>query len=263
MMTGSLSSVDKAKLTAAMRSVEYIEDGMCVGLGTGSTSSWMIRCLGLKARRENLNLTCVPTSNSTEKLARQVGLKTIDVDKVKEMDVTIDGADQVDGEFTLVKGGGGALLREKIIASSSSLMIVIADSGKRVETLGAYPLPVEVAPFGLPITKSQIDDVLGSLNYISRNIGLRMNGSKPFATDGGNHILDLNLARIGNAGVLSSHLNMVPGVVENGLFVNMCDIGIFADDKGTVETRNVKEGDTRTDDADMHAFDALVAELGI
>ena len=261
-MTGSFPSADKAKLTSAMRSMEYIEDGMCVGLGTGSTSQWMIRCLGLKAQRENLDLTCISTSNSTEKLARQVGLKTIDVDEVERIDVVIDGADEVDGVSNLVKGGGGALLREKIIASSALLMIVIADSGKRVETLGAYPLPVEVTPFGLRITKSQIDDMLCSLNYISCNVTLRMNGRKPFTTDGGNHILDLNLSRIGDADILSSRLNMIPGVVENGLFINICNIAIFADENGAVETRNVKDGCTKLDDTDMHAIDVLLAELG-
>lgn len=140
-MTGELSPIDKAKFVAAKRSVDYIEDGMRVGLGTGSTAAWMVRCLGELVREDGLKIRGIPTSTRTAELAREVGIEVISLDEARWIDVTIDGADEFDGNLNLIKGGGGALLQEKIVATASDQMIVIADVGKEVEKLGAFPCP--------------------------------------------------------------------------------------------------------------------------
>ena len=182
-MTGELSPIDKAKFVAAKRSAEYVEDGMRVGLGTGSTAAWMVRCLGELVRQDGLKIKGVPTSARTAQLAREVGIEVISLDEAKWLDITIDGADEFDGELNLIKGGGGALLQEKIVATASDQMIVIADIGKEVETLGAFPLPVEVIPFGWQTTKSLVEEFLISMDVLGRDATLRMNGTQPFVTD--------------------------------------------------------------------------------
>ncbi|HEY9022467.1 MAG TPA: ribose-5-phosphate isomerase RpiA, partial [Paracoccaceae bacterium] len=217
-MPGELSPIDKAKFVAAKRAVDYVEDGMRVGLGTGSTAAWMVRCLGELVREDGLKIKGVPTSTRTAALAREVGIEVISLDEAKWLDLTIDGADEFDGELNLIKGGGGALLQEKIVATASDQMIVIADVGKEVETLGAFPLPIEVIPFGWQTTRALVEEMLISMDVLGRDVTLRMNGDRPFITDEGNHILDLHLNRIGNARQLAMVLNQVPGVVENGLF---------------------------------------------
>jgi len=147
-MTSDLSPIDKAKFVAAKRATDYVESGMKVGLGTGSTAAWLVRCLGEMVRDEGLQIQGVPTSTRTAQLARDVGIEIITLDEAKWLDLTIDGADEYDGNLNLIKGGGGALLQEKIVATASDQMVVIADISKKVETLGAFPLPVEVIPFG-------------------------------------------------------------------------------------------------------------------
>ena len=139
-MTGELSPIDKAKFVAAKRAAQFVEDGMRVGLGTGSTAAWLVRCLGEMVRDDGLRIKGVPTSTRTAQLAREVGIEVISLDEAKWLDLTIDGADEFDGELNLIKGGGGALLQEKIVATASDQMVVIADIGKEVETLGAFPL---------------------------------------------------------------------------------------------------------------------------
>ncbi|MDP5349891.1 MAG: ribose-5-phosphate isomerase RpiA, partial [Paracoccaceae bacterium] len=221
-MPGELSPIDKAKFVAAKRAVDYVEDGMRVGLGTGSTAAWMVRCLGELVRDDGLKIKGVPTSTRTAALARDVGIEVISLDEAKWLDLTIDGADEFDGDLNLIKGGGGALLQEKIVATASDQMIVIADVGKEVETLGAFPLPIEVIPFGWQTTRALVEEMLISMDVLGRDVTLRMNGDRPFITDEGNHILDLHLNRIGNARQLAMVLNQVPGVVENGLFIDIC-----------------------------------------
>ena len=147
-MAGELSPIDTAKFVAAKRAVEFVEDGMKVGLGTGSTAAWMVRCLGELVREEGLKVVGVPTSTRTAELASKVGVKTVSLDEAKWLDLTIDGADEFDPDLNLIKGGGGALLQEKIVATASDRMVVISDTTKKVEHLGAFPLPVEVIPFG-------------------------------------------------------------------------------------------------------------------
>ena len=261
-MSGDLSPIDKAKFVAAKRSVDYVEDGMRVGLGTGSTAAWMVRCLGELVRDEGLKIKGVPTSTRTAELARDVGIEVISLDEAKWLDVTIDGADEFDGNLNLIKGGGGALLQEKIVATASDQMVVIADIGKEVETLGNFPLPVEVIPFGWETTKSLIEEMLISMDVLGRDTTLRMNGDRPFVTDEGNYILDLHLGRIGNANQMAMVLNQMPGVVENGLFIDICDVVILGYGDGRVETRDINEGTVQEDRLDFVESENLFTDLG-
>ena len=241
-MPAELSPVEKAKSVAAKKAVEFIEDGMRVGLGTGSTAAWMVRCLGERVRTEGLRITGVPTSSRTAALAREEGIKVVTLDEAQWLDLTIDGTDEFDPDLNLIKGGGGALLQEKIVATASDQMIVIADAGKEVQHLGAFPLPIEVIPFGWMTTKALVEEMLASLDVLGRETTLRMNGEKPFVTDEGNRILDLHLGRIGNARQLALALNQVPGVVENGLFIDICDRVIIGYGDGRLETRDLGTG---------------------
>ncbi|WP_375570303.1 ribose-5-phosphate isomerase RpiA [Seohaeicola saemankumensis] len=260
-MPGELSPIDKAKFVAAKRAVDYVEDGMRVGLGTGSTAAWMVRCLGELVRDDGLKIKGVPTSTRTAALAREVGIEVISLDEAKWLDLTIDGADEFDGDLNLIKGGGGALLQEKIVATASDQMIVIADVGKEVETLGAFPLPVEVIPFGWQTTRALVEEMLISMDVLGRDVTLRMNGDRPFITDEGNHILDLHLNRIGNPRQLAMVLNQVPGVVENGLFIDICDIVIVGYGDGRVETRDINQGTIEQDRLDFVENDNLFTDL--
>ncbi|MEQ8902924.1 MAG: ribose-5-phosphate isomerase RpiA [Roseovarius sp.] len=260
-MTGELSPIDKAKFVAAKRSVDFVEDGMRVGLGTGSTAAWMVRCLGEMVREDGLKIRGVPTSTRTAELAREVGIEVISLDEAKWLDVTIDGADEFDANLNLIKGGGGALLQEKIVATASDQMVVIADIGKEVEALGAFPLPVEVIPFGWQTTKSLVEELLINMDVLGRDATLRMNGDRPFITDEGNYIIDLHLGRIGNAHQLSMALNQMPGVVENGLFLDICDVVILGYGDGRVETRDINEGTVEEDRLDFVENDNLFTDL--
>lgn len=260
-MSGELSPIDKAKFVAAKRAVDFVEDGMRVGLGTGSTAAWMVRCLGELVRDDGLKIRGVPTSVRTAELAREVGIDVISLDEAKWLDLTIDGADEFDGDLNLIKGGGGALLQEKIVATASDQMIVIADVGKEVEHLGAFPLPVEVIPFGWQTTRALIEELLVSMDVLGRDASLRMNGDHPFVTDEGNHILDLHLGRIGNPYQLAMALNQMPGVVENGLFMDICDVVIVGHGDGRVETRNINEGTVEQDRLDFLESENLFSDL--
>jgi len=260
-MTGELSPIDKAKFVAAKRAVDYVEDGMRVGLGTGSTAAWMVRCLGELVRDGGMKIKGVPTSSRTADLARQVGIEVISLDEAKWLDVTIDGADEYDVNLNLIKGGGGALLQEKIVATASDMMVVIADISKQVETLGAYPLPVEVIPFGWQTTKALIEETLVSLDVLGNNVTLRLNGDTPFITDEGNYILDLHLNRIGNPRQFSLVINQIPGVVENGLFIDICDAVVIGYGDGRVEVRDINAGTVEEDRIDFVESDNLFTDL--
>jgi ribose 5-phosphate isomerase A len=237
-----LSPQDRAKRAAARKAAEFAEGGMRVGLGTGSTAAFLVRRLGERVREEGLRLRAVPTSEATARLAREEGIEVVDLDEAGWLDLCIDGADEVDGNLDLIKGGGGALLREKIVAAASERVVIIADGGKRVETLGAFPLPVEVIPFGWRTTQALVERLLADMDVDGQESRLRMTGDAPFRTDGGNLILDLALHRIGNPRQLSLVLNQVPGVVENGLFVDLCDALVLGHPDGTAELRDVAQG---------------------
>lgn len=260
-MSQDLSSIDRAKYVAARRAADLVQDGMRVGLGTGSTAAWLVRVLGDRVRDEGLRIKCVPTSKRTEQLAAEVGIATVSLDEARWLDLTIDGADEFDPELNLIKGGGGALLQEKIVATASDEMVVIADGAKEVETLGAFPLPCEVIPFGWRTTQALIEETLISMEVIGRSSALRMNGETPFVTDEGNFIIDLHLNRIGNARQLAMVLNQMPGVVENGLFVDICDLVIIGDPDGRVELRDIKEGTITEEKMDLGAEDNIFADL--
>ncbi len=261
-MAAELSPIDKAKFVAAKRAVDFVQNGMKVGLGTGSTAAWMVRCLAERVREEGLRVTGVPTSSRTAELARQLGITITSLDDAKWLDLTIDGADEFDGNLNLIKGGGAALLQEKIVATASDQMIVIADAAKEVTTLGAFALPVEVIPFGWQTTKALIEETLVSLDVLNRDCTLRMNGDRPLITDEANYIVDLHLRRIGNPRQLALVLNQIPGVVENGLFIDICDIVVVGHADGRVTVRNINSGAVEDDRIDLVPGDNIFADLG-
>lgn len=261
-MTAELSPIDKAKFVAARRAVDFVQPGMKLGLGTGSTAAWMVRCLGERIREEGLRVVGVPTSSRTAELARQVGVPIMSLDEAKWLDLTIDGADEFDENLALIKGGGAALLQEKIVATASDQMIVITDAAKEVRQLGAFPLPVEVIPFGWQTTKALIDELLVSMDVLGRETSLRMNGDRPLITDEANYIVDLHLKRIGNPRQLALVLNQIPGVVENGLFIDICDIVIIGQGDGRVRVRDINAGSVLDERVEFAPTDNIFADLG-
>ncbi|MDP5327744.1 MAG: ribose-5-phosphate isomerase RpiA [Paracoccaceae bacterium] len=248
-MTDNLSPADTAKLAAAERAVSFVQDGMRLGLGTGSTAAWMVRCLGRRVRDEGLQIVGVPTSEQTAVLARAEGIEIVTLEEAGWLDLTIDGADEFDGDLNLIKGGGGALLREKIVASASDRMIVIADAGKHVAQLGDFPLPVEVIRFGWQSTRDQIAELLEEFDVARREITLRLRDDVPFVTDEGNYILDLELGQIADPRHLALLLNQIPGTVENGLFIDLCDLAIVGHVDGNVTLVERTEDDDGFDNA--------------
>ncbi|MGI9425431.1 MAG: ribose-5-phosphate isomerase RpiA [Hyphomicrobiaceae bacterium] len=228
--------VKEKKRVAAERALEYIQPGMLVGLGTGSTAAEFVDLLGARVAA-GLDITCVATSDATQRQATSLGIKMTTLDDCPFLDLTVDGADEIDHELRLLKGGGGALLREKIVATASDRMIVIADDSKQVERLGRFPLPIEIVNFGLAATKAMVEamahdaDLDGEIVIRSRPDG------SPFLTDCGNVILDCSFGEIPDPALLADLLSIVPGVVEHGLFLGLADIVIIAGSKGvTVQT---------------------------
>lgn len=255
--------VDRAKFAAAKRASRFVEPGMKVGLGTGSTAAWLVQCLGERVQDEDLSFTAVATSTQTAALASEMGIKVVALDEAGWLDLTIDGADEFDDEMNLIKGGGGALLQEKIVATASDRMIVIADTTKRVETLGAFPLPVEVLKFGLKTSQKLLEEMLESVDVMGTRVMPRMRGDTLFVTDEGNHILDLRVERIGNARQLALILNQVPGVVENGLFIDICDAVVIGHGDGRVDVRDINSGEEETLQISLTEDDNLFREFGI
>ena len=207
--------MSQEKQNAARTAVDQIEDGMMVGLGTGSTAAFAISYLGEKVR-SGLTISAIPTSEASKKQAQSEGIPLIDFETYPSIDICIDGADEIDSELNMIKGGGGALLREKIVASSAKRYLIIIDSSKQVETLGTFPLPVEVIPFGWQAVSRKLKEMNASPE-------LRKSDTQPFVTDEGNYILDCRFNIIPEVEQLEAELNRIPGVVENGLFVAMCD----------------------------------------
>ncbi|MEM8849337.1 MAG: ribose-5-phosphate isomerase RpiA [Pseudomonadota bacterium] len=260
-MSGKANPIDMAKYVSARRAVDYVQDGMRVGMGTGSTAAWMVKCLGEMVRQDGLRITGVPTSTRTANLAREVGIPVATLEDVKWLDLTIDGADEFDADLNLIKGGGGALLQEKIVATASDMMVVITDRSKAVETLGAFPLPVEVIPFGWQTTKALIEESLIGMDVSGRSVTLRLNRDAPFRTDEGNLILDLHLRRIGDARQLALMLNQIPGVVENGLFLDICDVVIIGTADGSVEVRDMGNGTVTHERVEFDEDDNIFDEI--
>ncbi len=224
-------SADELKRAAAAVALEAVESGMRLGLGTGSTAAWFVRLLGDKVAG-GLDVVGVPTSERTAALAREVGVRLVTLDEVDGLDLAVDGADEVDPGFNLVKGGGGALLREKIVAADSRRMIVITDESKRVEHLGAFPLPIEVVTFGLGATLRGIRAAAAACG-LSGDLTLRRTAAgEPFVSDQGNWIVDAQFRRISDPQALASALGPIPGVVEHGLFIGLASTIIVAGKDG-------------------------------
>lgn len=219
------------KISAAKAALDYVKSGMRLGVGTGSTADEFTKLLGQKVQ-QGLDIQAVPTSERTEKLCDEFGIHTFTLEELPQLDLTIDGADELDDKLQLIKGGGGALLREKIVAQASTEMIVIADSSKIVKTLGAFPLPIEVVPFGLASTKIAIESLAKSME-LKGPVELRKNSDQTtFITDGGHFILDASFSLIYDAKRLCDALNKIPGIVENGLFIDMASAALIAGTDG-------------------------------
>jgi ribose 5-phosphate isomerase A len=225
--------VTALKIEAARAALAYVEDGMRLGIGSGSTAEEFVKLLAERVEG-GLKVIGVPTSERTAALCVRLGVPLSSLDETPELDLTIDGADEVDGDLSLIKGGGGALLREKIVAAASARMIVIADRSKRVATLGAFPLPIEVNRFGLKASELAIGRAAAALG-LSGPLSLRMRDGAPFITDGGHFIIDASFGRIPDSRALSGALHEIPGVVEHGLFLGMASAAVLAGPDG-IET---------------------------
>lgn len=222
----------EAKRIAAERAVDYIDDNMVVGLGTGSTAYWAIQKLGLRVR-SGLNISAIATSERSEELAKELGIKLVSFSDIDYIDITIDGADEVDKDFNLIKGGGGALLREKIVAATSKQFIVVVDESKMVNHLGEFPLPVEIVKFGYEAT-------IKKLKSLGCEPLLRLTDDKVYLTDNGNYIIDCHFGKIEDPKNLRKKISLIPGIVDNGLFVDMASRVIVGCQNGDIEEFEVK-----------------------
>jgi len=220
---------DVAKKTAGIYAADFVNHGMTIGIGSGSTVYWFIEELG-KRVRQGLNVTAIATSHKTAQLATQAGITLTDLNAIDHLSLTIDGADEIDPQGQLIKGGGGALLQEKIVAAASDKLLIIADGSKLVECLGKFPLPVEVIPFA----HKQVEHKIFNLN-ICKKMTLRQANGEIFVTDHHNYILDCECEKINDAYALNISLHLIPGVVETGLFIGMTDQSIIGYDDGRVE----------------------------
>ena len=215
------------KQLAAEQAVSFLEDGMTIGLGTGSTAYWAIEKIGEKVKKEGWKIKAIATSIRSEEQARSLGIPIFDFSTIKSIDVTIDGADEVDARLQLIKGGGGALLREKIVASNSKQMIVVADESKWVKTLGRFPLPVEVVHFGW-------ERSFEKLQLLGCEAKRRMQGTEPYLTDNGNYIVDCAFGEIKDPPALHEAVNAITGVVDNGLFIHIASKLILGLNNGEI-----------------------------
>jgi len=226
-----MMDADALKRAAAARAVEFVRPGMRLGLGTGSTARHFVELVGERVRG-GLDIVGVPTSHATEAAAARCGITLTTLDETPELDLTVDGADEISPDLSLIKGGGGALLREKIVAAASTRMIVIADESKWVDALGRYPLPVEVAPFGVAATLREMQQ---AITGIQRSASLTLRRGKEghaFVTDGGHWIVDAALGRIDDPAALAHALADIPGVMEHGLFIGLAQMAIIAGPDG-------------------------------
>lgn len=220
---------DEIKKNAGTYAADRVLPGMTIGLGTGTTVYWLIQELGDRIR-QGLRVTAVPTSVQTAGLAREAGIVLADLDEIERLPLAIDGADEIDPQGCMIKGGGGALLQEKIVASAADELVIIADSSKLVTRLGAFPLPVEVIPFGHRQVRNQILH-----SGLCRTILLREDNGRPFVTDHGHYILDCAFDKIEDAQALNISLHLIPGVVETGLFISMASQSIIGHEDGRIE----------------------------
>ncbi len=229
------------KRLAAEHALTLVEPGMVLGLGTGSTAAEFVKLLGERAKQEKLDLRCVATSGQTQALAEQCGLPVVDFSTIADVDLTVDGADEIDPELNLIKGGGGALLREKIVAMASNRVCIIADASKRVERLGAFPLPVEIVDFGLAATLAMIEASAAEAECRGTIALRRGGGGELFRTDGGHLIVDCAFGSIPNVELLADLLDIIPGVMEHGLFIDIADEAVLAGPSGVTVFRAHEE----------------------
>ena len=223
--------IEAQKRAAAARAVEFVHPGMRLGLGTGSTAKHFVELLGERVR-VGLDVVGVPTSEVTRALAERLGIKLTTLDETPELDLTIDGADEIAPDLTLIKGGGGALLREKIVASASATMLVIADESKCVSLLGRFPLPVEIVPFGAQATRRAVEAAASAAGCPGAAIMRKGPNGHAFVTDGGHWVLDAQLQRIPDPQALAARLAVIPGVMEHGLFIGLARTAIVAGPDG-------------------------------
>jgi ribose 5-phosphate isomerase A len=223
--------MDALKRQAAARALEEVRDGMKLGLGTGSTAKHFVELLGEKVRA-GMQVMGVPTSEATRAQAEACGIPLVTLDEIDRLDLTVDGADEIDPALDLIKGGGGALLREKIVAAASERMIVIADDSKWVDALGRFPLPIEVVPFALAATRTAIARVFASAGLSGQLLLRKSKDGHVFVTDGGHWIVDAHLGRIQDAPRLGALLSEIPGVVEHGLFIGLASTAVLAGAQG-------------------------------
>jgi ribose 5-phosphate isomerase A len=226
-----LVNMDELKRQAAGRALEFVQGGMKLGLGTGSTAKHFVELLGMRVRA-GLEVIGVPTSEATRAEAARCGIPLTTLDEIDRLDLTVDGADEIDPSLNLIKGGGGALLREKIVAAASDRMIVIADETKWVDVLGRFPLPVEVIPFGLAATRRAIAGAFAETGVSGQMVVRMGKDGHVFVTDGGHWIVDAHLGRISDARRLATLLSAIPGVVEHGLFVGLATTAMLAGTRG-------------------------------
>ena len=224
-------NMDELKRQAAARALEHVRDGMRLGLGTGSTAKHFVELLGERVRA-GLDVIGVPTSEATRADAVRCGIRLTTLDDIDRLDLTVDGADEIDPSLNLIKGGGGALLREKIVAAASDRMIVIADDTKWVDVLGGFPLPVEVVPFGLAATQRAIGRAFAESGVSGQMMVRSSKDGHAFVTDGGHWIVDAHLGRIPDAPRLGGLLTSIPGVVEHGLFIGLASTAVLAGSQG-------------------------------
>jgi ribose 5-phosphate isomerase A len=220
------------KRAAAARALDYVEDGMKLGLGTGSTADLFLELLSERLRARGWKVIGTPTSQRTADRARALNIPLADLDDLGELDLVIDGADEADHDLNLIKGGGGALLREKIVAASGKRMLVIADESKLVKRLGAFPLPIEVVTFGHRSTARRLASAVASLGCVDIAPKLRLKEGRPYLTDNGNYIYDCPFGIIPDPPLLARHVSLLPGVVEHGLFTGMASALILAGAEG-------------------------------
>ena len=219
------------KINAAKEAISFVKDGMNLGLGTGSTVDEFLILLS-KEIKNGLNICGVPTSKKTRDLSNKLSIPLTTLESVKKLDLTIDGADEIDNELSLIKGGGGALLREKIIAFNSDELLIIADESKLVDKLGDFKLPIEVSPYEHEVTSLRIINKLKKIGY-EGTIDLRKDDKNIFITDGGNYIYDLSVGLISDPNIIEQTLNLIPGVFENGLFIDLTKKVVIGVQEGT------------------------------
>lgn len=259
-MALDLSPPELGKFISAYKALDFIESGMKLGLGTGSTAAWLVKLLAYEINNNGLVISACATSSETTKLAESLDIKISQLDELGQLDLAIDGADEFDQNLNLIKGGGAALLQEKIVETAADKLVIITDASKQVNDLGSFDLPVEVVKFGWETTKRLIENVLIDQDVDCRIVTRRKNAS-PVITDENHYILDLKLNRIGNPEKLSQSLLNIAGVVETGLFLNMTDSIIMGDATGLARVKS--NGASEWDDTnyDIKELSELIANI--